>query len=58
MSTELKRMTISLMPEWDEDMRNLKKEQFYDKSKSEMLRYLIQIGLKVAKEEQLKHKGA
>lgn len=58
MPTELKRMTITFLPEWENDLRSLKKEQFYDKSKSEMIRFLIQQGLTATKEKALNKKGA
>lgn len=51
MSTNLKRMTVTFLPEWDEDLDRLKKEQFYDKSKSELIRYLIQQGLEKVKND-------
>lgn len=45
MSTKLSRTTITIPNEWESELRSLKQEQFYDKSKSELLRYLIQQGL-------------
>lgn len=51
MSTKLKRMTLTFLSEWDEDFDKLKKEQFYDKPKSEMIRYLIQQGLEKVKND-------
>ena len=41
-----KRMTVTLLPEWEEELNILKKEDFYNTSKSELIRYLIKTGLK------------
>lgn len=53
MATKNIRTTVTLLPEWEKDIDTLKKERFYNKSKSEMLRYLIQLGLDEAKKSQL-----
>ena len=45
MTTMLKRLSISLLPEWEPELDRIKKEHFYDKCYADMLRCLIQIGL-------------
>ena len=45
MATILRRLTISLKPEWEPELARIKKEYFYDKCYADMLRCLIQIGL-------------
>lgn len=45
MSTKLKRISITLLPEWEEPLKKLKQMWFYDKSQSELIRFLIQRGL-------------
>lgn len=45
MSTYNKRTTVTLLPEWESTLNKLKKERFYNKSKSEMIRYIIGLGL-------------
>jgi hypothetical protein len=47
-----KRMTVTLRPEWSESLVNLKKTKFYDKPQSELLRYLIELGLERAEEKE------
>lgn len=49
MSTKLVRTSVTLLPEWEEDLKKLKQEKFYDKPKSELIRYLIQLGLEETK---------
>lgn len=46
-----KRMTVTLLPEWEEELNILKKEDFYNTSKSELIRYLIKTGLNQIKKE-------
>ncbi|WP_423734588.1 hypothetical protein [Bacillus cereus] len=48
--TNLKRLSLTLLPEWEEELDELKREKFYTSSKAEMLRYLISLGLKTSKE--------
>ena len=50
MATTKKRLTLTLLPEWEPALNKLKKEKFFNKSFSEMLRYLIELGLKQVKE--------
>lgn len=45
MATQNKRMMVSLLPEWDDKLLKLKKEKFYNTTKSEMIRYLIGLGI-------------
>ncbi|WP_250278010.1 ribbon-helix-helix domain-containing protein [[Clostridium] colinum] len=49
-----KRMTVTLLPEWEEELDTLKKESFYNTSKSELIRYLIKTGLNQIKKERIK----
>ena len=53
MATQLKRTSLTLRPDWDEDLNRLKKEMFYNKTFSDLLRYLIELGLDTAKEKGL-----
>lgn len=55
MNKEAHRMSITLLPEWDEDIKSLKKEVFYDKTKSELIRFLIQTGIDKMKESKNEH---
>ncbi len=45
MATDMKRFTISVTRDIEQGLNKLKKEQFYDKAQSEMVRYLIKLGL-------------
>lgn len=49
MSTKLKRLSVTILPEWEKELDRLKKEKFYDKPTSELLRYLIKEGLRSSK---------
>ena len=44
-------MTVTILPEWEEELDILKKEVFYNASKSELIRYLIKTGLNQIKKE-------
>jgi len=46
MATKLKRTMLTLLPEWEEELLNLKKEKFFNTTKSEMYQHLIGLGLK------------
>ena len=45
MSTYNKRAMVTLLPEWEPVLDQLKKERFYNASQAEMLRYVIGTGL-------------
>lgn len=49
MATELKRMTFAVPQELEVLLKCVKKEIFYDRSQSEMIRELISVGLSVQK---------
>ncbi len=49
MSTSKKRLSITLQPEWEPVMDKLKKDKFYDKPYSNVIRHLIELGLKAVK---------
>lgn len=51
MATNLKRFMISVTPSMETDLDLLKKEQFYNNSQAEMLRYVIGLGLASIKEK-------
>ncbi len=51
MSTDLKRMTFSVTPEIEASLKSFKKEMFYDRSQSEMLRTLVSAGMRALKTE-------
>ena len=44
------RVTINLPERFENDLEELKKKKFYDKSLSELIRYLIDLGIKEEKE--------
>lgn len=50
---ESKRMTVTILPEWENDFDKLKREKFYNTSKSELIRYLIKTGLDEVKRKEL-----
>ena len=52
MATYSKRALVTLRPEWESDLAQLKKERFYGKTQAEMFRYLISLGLGVLTAEQ------
>ena len=48
-----KRTMITLRPEWEQELDQLKKEKFYKETQAEMFRYIIARGLASLKAEQL-----
>ena len=59
MANSSKRTMITLRPEWEPELEQLKKERFYNETQAEMFRYLISLGLealKTKKENKLKKK--
>ena len=42
----MKRFTVSVTPDIEQSLDKLKKEQFYNTTQSEMVRYLIKLGLR------------
>ncbi len=46
MVTNMKRFTVSVTPDIEQSLDKLKKEQFYNTTQSEMVRYLIKLGLR------------
>ncbi len=51
MSTELKRMTFSVTPEIEASLKSFKKEMFYDRSQSDMIRTLVSAGMRALETE-------
>lgn len=51
MSTDLKRMTFSVTPEIEESLKSFKKEMFYDRSQSDMIRTLVSAGMRALETE-------
>ena len=51
MSTDLKRMTFSVTPELEASLKSLKKEMFYDRSQSDMIRTLVSAGMRALETE-------
>ena len=45
MPAKKRRMTVNILPECEPALMRLKKEIFYNHSRSEMLRYVITVGL-------------
>lgn len=52
-----KRVIITLRPEWEPVLRRLQQEKFNDVTQAQMLRYIIDLGLASAKDEQLTRRG-
>lgn len=48
-----KRVMVSLLPKWEEELDQLKQEQFYKETQAAMFRYIISRGLEVLKQEKL-----
>ena len=46
-----KRVIITLLPEWEPELDQLKKNRFYNTSQAEMFRYIIYHGLASLKNE-------
>lgn len=51
MSTDLKRMTFSVTSEIEESLKSFKKEMFYDRSQSDMIRTLVSAGMRALETE-------
>ena len=48
MATKMKRVMVSITPDLEKGLDNVKKEQFYNKPYSEVYRYIFALGLKAA----------
>mgnify|MGYP006067305035 CR=1 FL=1 len=48
-------MTVTLLDEWEKDIEMLKKEKFYNTSKSELIRFLIKTGLEEVKKTNIEN---
>lgn len=58
MATYAKRTMITLRPEWEPELDQLKQEQFYNETQAEMFRQIIARGLEALKAENAaKEKG-
>jgi hypothetical protein len=44
-----KRFTVTIPTELDPELRKIKQDQFFDKSQTEMIQYLIRLGLEAAR---------
>lgn len=51
MATTAKRALVTLCPEWEPKLEQLKKEQFYNDTQAEMFRYIISRGLEAMEAE-------
>lgn len=49
MTTNMKRFSISLTPDLAADLDALKKDKFYNSNQSDMIRFLITLGLEACK---------
>lgn len=56
MATELKRMTFAVTKEMEPLLDRAKKNLFYDKNQSDMIRELVMAGLNVVDEKAAKEK--
>lgn len=57
MSTDLKRVTFSVTPEIEASLKSFKKEIFYDRSQSEMLRTLVSAGMRALENDKTAKEG-
>lgn len=51
MATELKRMTFVVTPEMEEALNSIKRELFYNRTQSDMIRELVTAGVRAIKAE-------
>lgn len=49
--TKYKRVMVTMRPEWEPELDRLKKDQFYNVTRAEMYRQLIQRGLESVRAE-------
>ena len=56
MPTDMKRVMLSITPEMEAGVKELKKDAFYDKPFSEVYRYLISLGLQIANDSAVQQK--
>ena len=56
MPTNSKRVMVTIPPEVEKEIDNLKQKKFYDKSYSEMYRRILQVGITQIKEADEKGK--
>lgn len=48
----MKRVMVSITPELEKGLDNLKREKFYDKPYAEVYRYVFSLGLKAEQEKE------
>ncbi len=51
MATYLKRMTLVVTPEMEEPLNSIKREMFYNRTQSDMIRELVSAGVRAIKAE-------
>lgn len=51
MATELKRMTFVVTTEMEEPLNSIKREMFYNRTQSDMIRVLVSAGIRAIKAE-------
>lgn len=52
-----KKVTVTLRPEWEPVLKQLKQEKFNDGTQVKMLRYIIELGLDSARAEHTGRQG-
>lgn len=52
MATAMKRMSLTISQDIDIEIKELKKQRFYSEPQSELLRYLLRLGIQREKELQ------
>ncbi len=57
MATELKRMTFVVTPDMEEALNSIKKEMFYNRTQSDMIRELVTAGVRAIKDEKAEKKN-
>lgn len=58
MTTRAKRTMVTLLPEWEPVLDQLKKEKFYNNTQAEMLRFIIGKGIETLSTENATKKKA
>lgn len=53
MATYTKRIMVTLLPEWESELDQLKKDQFYNETQAEMFRCIISRGLDAMRQEKV-----
>lgn len=58
MASGMKRVIVSISPDLEQGLDTVKRERFYNKTYSEVYRYILALGLKVAYTQEKAAKGS